>query len=156
MRLRTIALLSWLPIAALAQGAGGRRGPPPHGAMARCPMALEGTQVKEQDVPGGAALDFTTTGDIEELRRRVHHMPAMHEKMKPGHHGMMPGMGEAHAGPAMRQSTVHVENLRNGARLILTPHSQAQLETLRSEVRDHAQAMASGKCPMMGGADGGT
>jgi hypothetical protein len=51
-----------------------------------CPMKVEGTTVRAQDVEGGASLVFTTTGDVAELRERVH---AHAEKMASGGCPMM-------------------------------------------------------------------
>lgn len=50
---------------------------------ALCPMAVPGTTVAAEEVEGGAALAFTTSGDVEELRRRVHRMAEFHNQ----HHG---------------------------------------------------------------------
>lgn len=53
-----------------------------------CPMALEGTTVRSEEVAGGASIVFSTTGDVTELRRRVAAMVDMHNK-HPGGCGMM-------------------------------------------------------------------
>jgi hypothetical protein len=54
-----------------------------------CPMQVLGTTVAAADVEGGAALSFTTsTGDVNDLRQRVHHMAEMHDQMH-GQGGMM-------------------------------------------------------------------
>ena len=45
-----------------------------HDMAATCPMAVEGTTARAEDVDGGAAMAFTTTGDVTELRRRVARM----------------------------------------------------------------------------------
>jgi hypothetical protein len=42
-----------------------------HDHMASCPMQVDGTSVRAEDVDGGAALVFTTEGDLAELRERV-------------------------------------------------------------------------------------
>jgi hypothetical protein len=36
-----------------------------HDMADTCPMAVEGTAARAEDVQGGAALSFTTTGDVE-------------------------------------------------------------------------------------------
>ena len=47
--------------------------------MSSCPMAAPGATVTASDVDGGATLTFTTaTGDVSDLRRRVHQMADMH------------------------------------------------------------------------------
>lgn len=45
-----------------------------------CPMAVAGTSVRAEEVEGGTAMVFTTTGDVAELRRRVTEMADMHNK----------------------------------------------------------------------------
>ncbi len=45
-----------------------------------CPMAVAGTSVRAEEVAGGTAMVFTTTGDVAELRRRVTAMADMHNK----------------------------------------------------------------------------
>jgi len=66
-----------------------------HGAMAECPMHLEGVTVKADDVEGGAALVFSTSGDVEELRRRVKRMAEMHAKHAGKECPMMSAAGPA-------------------------------------------------------------
>ncbi len=142
---------------------------------AGCPTAVEGTQVTASDTDGGVALTFTTTGDVNDLRQRVGQMAqmyAMHQGqghmmwrgmggarggMGPGarggmHGGMGPGaqggMGPGARGgmgpmPAM---TTRVNNVDNGASLVLTPTDPAQLDALRARARSHAQRMQSGQC----------
>lgn len=64
------------------------------GAMAgMCPMAVEGTKVAASDTPDGAALTFTTEGDVEELRRRVRAAAAHHTRMAEAHAGAGMGAG---------------------------------------------------------------
>lgn len=74
------------------------------GGMAQmCPMAVPGTRVAAVDTADGVALAFTTSGDAEELRRRVRAMAEMHNQHHAGeaaaadqgsmHGGMMHGGG---------------------------------------------------------------
>lgn len=70
------------------------------GAAAPCPAAIEGTTVRATDVEGGAALTFTTQGDVTELRRSAERMAEMHNRhqggmMMYGRGGMMRGYGGA-------------------------------------------------------------
>jgi hypothetical protein len=45
-----------------------------------CPMSVQGTTVTASDIDGGIALTFVTpTGDVSELRRRVHRMAEMEQ-----------------------------------------------------------------------------
>jgi hypothetical protein len=72
--------------------------PPGHGMghdmAGSCPMEVEGTTARAEDVEGGAAMAFTTTGDVAELRRRVAHMVEMHEMHHGEGHGAMMGGGD--------------------------------------------------------------
>jgi hypothetical protein len=44
-----------------------------------CPMHVQGTSVEAENIEGGAALVFITTGDTDALRERVRNMAATHE-----------------------------------------------------------------------------
>jgi hypothetical protein len=117
-----------------------------HDMTKMCPMAVAGTTSRAEDVEGGAAMVFTTTGDVAELRRRVTRMAAMHnqppqEGGKPG--GMMGGEMK------MPQATALTEDVEGGARLVLTAKAPEKVAELREHVRNHAAKMASGHCPMM-------
>lgn len=139
---------------------GGQMG---HDMTAMCPMAVEGTSARAEDVEGGAALAFTTTGDVAELRRRVAHMVEMHEKHHGEGHGAGMGGGGAEKGMMggdkgmmggdkgmmMPPATARSEEIEGGARLIFTPRDAADLPKLRDHARQHAEKMASGQCPMM-------
>lgn len=118
----------------------GQHGQPGHHDMAgTCPMKVEGTSVRSEEVEGGIAMVFTTTGDQAELRRRVADMAKMHDE----HHGQGGGgMGK------MPPSTARAEDVEGGARLVFVPRDPADLTALVEHVRDHADAMASGRCPM--------
>lgn len=106
-----------------------------------CPMEVQGAMISAQDIEGGAALVLTTTGDVDQLRSRVAEMAEMHNQP----HARMAEHAE------MPPSEARVENVEGGARIIFTPQDQSDLAPLRAEVRSHAQQIASGECPMMGG-----
>jgi hypothetical protein len=141
-----------------------------HDMDAMCPMRVEGTTAHAEDMPGGAALVFTTTGDVTELRRRAAHMATMHNQ----HHSasqphMAQGSGagpQAGQGPQgdregpdgvmddhgvmMSASQARAEDITAGARIVFTPVDPAQLHALRQHTQRHAQQMmSSGTCPMM-------
>ena len=92
------------------------------------------------------SLAFTPSGDVAQLRQRVHGMAAMHEKMMSG--GGMMGSGDM---MKMVDSTAQAEGIDAGARSVVTPQDPARLVELRDHVREHAGRMASGHCPMMEG-----
>ncbi len=126
----------------------------PGGMGGMCPMEVPGTKVSADDTQDGVAITFTTTGDVAQLRDRVHHMAEMHEHMMQG--GMMGsggmgsgGMGSGHMMMKMVPSTARAEDIDGGARIVLTPKDPAQLADLRAHVHEHATQMAGGHCPMM-------
>ena len=154
--------------------------PPAPGAeampMGACPMAVPGTEVIASDTAAGEALTFkTASGDVAELRRRVHAMAEGHDHaaadMEHGHggmghgagmmgHGMMQG-GSAGGGQgaggghgmhevAMPPSRTAVEDVEGGARIVVAPDDPADLERLRSAVRTRAQHMQQHGCQMTG------
>ena len=142
---------------------------------ASCPMKVPGTSMHAVDVEGGAALEFSTTGDVAEVRRRVAHMADMHnhggmmhgEGMMGGgmaDGGMMQGKGMMGGGMAdggmmegkgmmgggmmhggMMHADARAEDMPQGARLIFTPKDPKELEALRAETKEHAEH----GCPMM-------
>jgi hypothetical protein len=134
-----------------------------------CPMMVEGASVDVENTADGVALRFTSTtaGNVEDLRNRVEHMARMYEmhgggKDKGGSmmwHRMghmradqdQPGAGGQGQGPAgaMPAATARVEDVDNGARLVLTPKDKTQLTALREHARDHERRMESGECWMM-------
>lgn len=174
------AMFVAMTIAVTASACGGSKPPAteptansavsPHGS-GMCPMHVPGTQVSVEDTSDGVAKVFTTTGDVTELRRRVHQMAERHEQMSKDHPmgpggagpgGMGPGMG-AGPGPGMGAghmgdhkhmmahavpSTARAEDIDRGARLNLTPKDPTKLAELRAHVRERAAHMASGQCPM--------
>jgi hypothetical protein len=135
-----------------------------------CPVHAPGTTVTTVDVEGGVALDFTTTSDVTDLRRRVrstaergNHFPGHGTRMDfgesrgdgPNHdrsdhrmggdgmmgHGSMMSDGLSAAGS--------VEDLEGGARLTFRPVGPAQLEALRERARTWAVQMSRGECLTM-------
>ena len=142
-----------------------------------CPVAVPGTSVTVEDTDTGAALVFVTTGDAGELRKRVGAMAQMHNDhhgaMGPlpdgkdagghsghdmsGHAGHSSGhaghdMGK-HAGHAGGMIGVHSKaassEIDKGAKLAFVAGS-AQVGKLQSELRVHAQHLATGTCKMEG------
>jgi hypothetical protein len=146
------------------------------GMAGMCPMDVPGTRVSAAETATGEALTFTTTPDqAPALRERVHAMAAMHNRHHTGDagHGGMGGMhggtmgGDAahggHSGTAeggmkgagmegMQMpppSRAAVEDLPDGARILVTPNDPADLERLQKTVRTHAEHMQQHGCAMM-------
>lgn len=167
-----------------AEQRGMRGGMMHQGMKGMCPMQVEGTSAMAEDVEGGAALAFTTTGDVAELRRRVAHMANMHNRHGGAEHGHGMGMhsrqgspdqghrhdgspaqgGEARGGgmhdgmmmggSMMPAANARSEEIEGGARIVLTPRDPTELTVLREHARHMADRMASGQCPMMSMQDG--
>jgi hypothetical protein len=114
----------------------------------KCPMKVSGTTVTATDVEGGVKLAFiTSTGDVAELRQRVRGMAQMHND----HHaaGGMMKSGMMKSDMMMPAATASAEDIEGGARLVLRPKDQSQLEALREHAHKHAGQMTAGECPMM-------
>jgi len=134
---------------------------PVNATMSGCPMmtGAEPTQIVAVETPEGAAIAFTTAGDVEALRARVHQMAERHERTR-----AMQATGEPiretspddemYAGmmahPQMRAAQVTVEDIPGGARLVFVAKSAADVTALRDQVRQHATVMGRGHCPLMG------
>jgi hypothetical protein len=143
-----------------------------------CPVAVAGTSVSVEDAPTGAALVFVTTSDVAELRRRVSALAAMHNDhhgaMGPlpdgsdggdhaghdmsghaGHeasshagHDMPAGKHAGHAGGMIGvHSKATASEIEGGAKVTFTA-AGADVAKLQSELRMHAQHLASGTCGM--------
>jgi hypothetical protein len=113
-----------------------------------CPMQVTGTTVRQAEVEGGVALEFTSSaGDVAELRQRVRRMAEMHNQHGSGmtmgdggggaQHEGEPGAGPGHGGSGhggmmmmgggmmMPPATASVEDIDGGARIILRPKDPA-------------------------------
>ncbi|MCE9572956.1 MAG: hypothetical protein K8W52_07345 [Deltaproteobacteria bacterium] len=124
---------------------------PPMATADRCPMHVVGTTVAGADSVTGEDIAFTTSGDIDGLRSRVHEMAAMHGKMAGGDHasGGMKDMAMMKDMPMMPSSHAVVADTAAGATIALTPDDPAQLGALRTAARHHVEMMQGGDCPMM-------
>lgn len=125
-----------------------------------CPMDVPGTQLAFAELPDGAAVTFTTTPDQADLLRgRVRAMADMHNTHHAdaaatgnggatmgGHMGMHHHMGDMSGMQMPPPSRATVEDVPNGARLVVTPNDPADLAKLRSTVRAHAEEMQQHGC----------
>jgi hypothetical protein len=125
---------------------------------AMCPMGVPGTQVSAVDEVNGSTMTFTAHAHVAELQRRVHDMAKMHNQHHAGgdthegmHMGGTMGGGREMSGMMMPPSDATVFNLENGASIKLMPINEADLLTLQTAVRMHAQRMQQSGCDMMTG-----
>jgi hypothetical protein len=137
---------------------------------------VPGTTVQVDQIVGGAALTFVTTGDVEALRERVRNMAAMHdshamqgqaraiESARPDSADQPSAgakIGDADdgvtAGGMPQDSTARtmavdadtrVEDVEGGARLVLVATNPGDVDTLRIQTEQQAQRMSGRECPM--------
>lgn len=136
-----------------------------------CPMEVDGTQTSVEKLDGAVAMDFTTDGDVDELRSRVQKMREKHGK----HHGdggkqkgesakkkesgaeKASGEGTTHekTGSArkmkelMAKSTTETEEIEGGIRLSFAAEDSAHLDEIHGHLKEHSEMMAEGKgCPI--------
>jgi hypothetical protein len=128
-----------------------------------CPMSVPETKVVAADTSTGESLTFTTTSDqVSVLREKVHAMSDMHNRHQASGDaarggagsmgGMMAGgaMGPGMAGmPMPPPSRTAVEDLYDGARIIMTPVDPADLQRLQATVRTRAENLQQNGCGMM-------
>jgi hypothetical protein len=125
---------------AAAQNPAMRQGTAP--TVMGCPVIVENTGVATADTANGIALVFTTEkGDVAELQRRVERMANRHNAMS----------DRPMRRRRMVPTTAGYEAIPNGGRLIFTPKDPAQLDQLRTQVREMAERMKKGDCSMMQG-----
>lgn len=115
-----------------------------------CPLGVPGGSVVATDTPDGIALDFRSTDQAAEMRERANDAAAQHgpgEKMGKGHDGKH-GEGGSHGlqmmqAPAARTVATDIDG---GARIRFVPADAADLEALRTRVRERAAAMNAASC----------
>jgi hypothetical protein len=131
--------------------------------MANCPMNVPGTQISSAEAVNGETINFTTTGQVSELRRRVNASASMHNERHATLHGPM-GDGMKEGGASMNggvmghdramdripPSKATVSELLQGASVTVTPNDPNDLQKLRSVVQMYVQQMQTNGCAMMG------
>ncbi len=126
-----------------------------------CPMRVEGTSAEAMKKDGAVHVDFTTDGDVEEVRERARKMAAHHNKMKDKYKkhknkraknkgnmgkgkkkGKMKGK-KKHKSGKMRPMgmTLEVEDIDNGARMVHTPDDAEDLDKLNARMQKHVARM---------------
>lgn len=130
-----------------------------------CPMQVEGTTRNVVKLDDAVAMDFTTTGDVDEVRSRVAKMASKHNKMhvdgksmKKGKSGEMKHggkgkgkgkMAEKHKKMKMMDGvTAKASNIEGGARMTLMPEDPEKADKIFKMMKEHAGK--KGQCPMMG------
>ncbi len=107
-----------------------------------CLMDIRGVDVAASDIPNGTAITFTTiTANVAELQRRVERMAHMYNLPLDRSSVPMPDR--------LIPGTAEYERVHKGARLILVPKDQAQLDNFRAQVPERAEMMRNSVCPRM-------
>jgi hypothetical protein len=137
-----------------------------------CPAAVPGTSVRALDIDGGAALEITTTADVDAVRARArvmaeHHGISlddhrrMHRDDDPGNaaHGPARMGGElddpgsaADAQRGLASISVAVDDIDGGVRILMVPRGAGgrdEVAAVRTHARRIAGRMADGRCPVM-------
>ena len=137
-----------------------------------CPMQVEGTTRNVVKLDNAVAMDFTTTGDVDEVRSRVAKMATKHNKMHADGKSMKKGKGKTKGKGKMKgkekmdgkgkMAGKHKERMKmmdgvsakasdidGGARLTLTPEDPEKADQIFKMMKEHAGN--KGQCPMMGG-----
>jgi hypothetical protein len=125
-------------------------------------MSVAGTHVSAAEVVSGEMLTFTTTGDVAELRTRVHRMAAVHDERRANagaREGAMTGgmmePGHAVSGTMMPPSRATATDVEGGSSIVLEPSSPADLDKLRIAVQMRAQRLEQSGCGTTGHMIGG-
>jgi len=125
-----------------------------------CPMLLEGAGVQYAEDDGAVVLSFTAPGpaQLPELRRRERAMADQYEsypargavRWRPmrRHHRAMRGEVAPAPHRPMPAVYVRVEDIEDGARLVLTPEQGEDLDEVRRHAFAHHQRFHVGQCWM--------
>lgn len=107
-----------------------------------CPLVVEGTSISAEDVDGGVAFVFVTTGDVAAVRTRAQALADAHEK-----HSCTSCMAAA----IEIASKPTVAELPNGAKVVFAATNPDDVANLQSSARMHAghPAHSHGTCKMM-------
>ena len=114
--------------------------PAPAAGDPTCPVEVAGTAVSVEDATRGAAFVFVTTGDVEAVRQRARTLASAHDAHTgaAGTLAQMIGVG----------ATAVEADVEHGAKVTFTAVKDEDAGALQSELRMHAQHLASGTCKM--------
>lgn len=123
-----------------------------------CPMLVQNAEVELEQTDDGVALEFTAKNDdvdsIHQWAKQLAQMYEMHEgryhmtwrHVEPGGQGkMMKGQDPMASAGRMPAVKATVEGTETGARIVLVPKEESQLETLRQHIKGHKERMTSGQ-----------
>jgi hypothetical protein len=108
-----------------------------------CPVQVPGTSVTVEDTDDGATLVFVTTGDIAGVRTRAKTLAEAHTR-RAGAAARGHAMSDMIATPSVSDES----DIDRGARVRFKVTRPDDVATLQSELRMHAQHLATGTCEM--------
>ncbi|HTJ44603.1 MAG TPA: hypothetical protein VL463_21005 [Kofleriaceae bacterium] len=116
-----------------------------------CPMDVPGVKVALGEVKGAIVLDFTTNGDVMELRTRVHKLAEPQNNAAMANDSAA-GDTQGSGGREMHHDVAHIDarattqDLPNGIRVIFTPADAGQLDALRAQTQLQVSQLNQGDC----------
>jgi hypothetical protein len=99
------------------------------------------------EVREGVVLYFTTSGDTDELRRRVRDLATTHahERVAASDPCGCPLFGNDGT-PLMAEASTSAEPTPGGARLLLVPNERSEVRRLRQRVSERLEHLAAHAC----------
>ncbi|AKF03033.1 hypothetical protein DB32_000182 [Sandaracinus amylolyticus] len=119
-----------------------------------CPADVQGLVASFEALPRGGAMVLTADeGDVDELRARVSrfaHLQQLARDADVRDDDDRPGMVvfRDEDSELLEATSVRVVDIERGARLELETNITGDVAELRSEVRDSAEALRQGRCPL--------
>lgn len=115
-----------------------------------CALGVSGASVVAEDTPDGIALSFRSQTRREEMRERANDAAAQHgpgQRLGRGHEGKH-GDGGDHGLQMMQMPPARSvsEDIEGGARIRFAAVDSKDTESLRSKLRERADAMNAGTC----------
>jgi hypothetical protein len=115
-----------------------------------CALGVSGATVIAEDTPDGIALSFRSQNRPEEMRERANDAAAQHgsgQRLGRGHEGNH-GEGGDHGLQMMQVPPARSvsDDIEGGARIRFAPADPKDTESLRSKLRERADAMNGSAC----------
>lgn len=108
-----------------------------------CPLGVPSAVVRVQELEIGLALEFTTSGDVADVRRRTRLMADVRDDLR-----------DEIARTKRSNQTLHaaeryVEDVEGGARIVFLPPHATDLHAYRLDLDAEAMRLRGGDCPMV-------
>jgi hypothetical protein len=125
-----------------------------HRHVLNCPMEIPGTVAAFTEVDGNPAIEFRTTGDVIQLRKRVHAFLEPQDAsgaVAPGVSADTQGAGGTQMKPdiAYIGAKTRFDDVTGGVRVTYVPADDGQLAALHAQVSAQVAKLDSGDCSDM-------